>query len=232
VINLFTELISTILSKLLFLALHVEGNHIFPKPFSAAQERECFERLAQGDQNAKNELIEHNLRLVAHIAKKYYSITNDQDDLISIGTIGLIKAVDTFTYDKKVRFSTYGARCIENEILMHFRNLKKTASDVSINEPIESDKDGNTLTLMDVVSDDIDLIDNIDLKLKSEQLRKYIRSELTGREAQIISMRYGLNGSKPLTQREIAKLLDISRSYVSRIEKKALEKLKNRFVNG
>lgn len=118
---MFTELISTILSKLLFLALHVEGNHIFPKPFSAAQERECFERLAQGDQNAKNELIEHNLRLVAHIAKKYYSITNDQDDLISIGTIGLIKAVDTFTYDKKVRFSTYGARCIENAILSQMR---------------------------------------------------------------------------------------------------------------
>lgn len=226
---MFPELISTVLSKLLFLALHVEGSHVFPKPFSASQERECFERLAKGDPQAKNDLIEHNLRLVAHIAKKYYSATNDQDDLISIGTIGLIKAVDTFTYDKKVRFSTYGARCIENEILMHFRNLKKSASDVSINEPIDSDKDGNALTLMDVVSDDIDMIDGIDLKLKSEQLQKYIRSELSSREAQIISLRYGLGGRKPLTQREIAKLLDISRSYVSRIEKRALEKLREKF---
>lgn len=226
---MFSELISVVLSHLLYFALHVEGNGVFPKPLSAAKEREYFQLMARGDLDAKNKLIEHNLRLVAHIVKKYYSITNDQDDLISIGTIGLIKAVNTFSYDKKVRFATYGARCIENEILMHFRNLKKSASDVSINEPIESDKNGNALTLMDVVADDSNMVDDIDLKLKSEKLYQFVKTKLNARESQIIQMRYGLYGTRPLTQREIAKKLDISRSYVSRIEKKALEILKDAF---
>ena len=219
---MFSELLALVCSKLLFFALHVEGNGTFPKPLSAAKEQEYFEKMAQGDAEAKNKLIEHNLRLVAHIAKKYYSATNDQDDLISIGSIGLIKAVNTFSYQKNVRFSTYGARCIENEILMHFRNLKKTASDVSINEPIDSDKDGNALTLMDVVADDESLIDNIDLRLKVEKLYRFVEQKLDDREKMIVEMRYGLYGKRPLTQREIADKLHISRYYVSRIEKKAL----------
>lgn len=226
---MFTELISMALSGLLYFALHVEGNGVFPKPLSAAKEKEYFEKMAEGDSDAKNKLIEHNLRLVAHIVKKYYSATNDQEDLISIGTIGLIKAVNTFSYDKKVRFSTYGARCIENEILMYFRNIRKTASDISINEPIESDKDGNALTLMDIVADEDSIIDNLDLKLKSEKMYQYIKEKLEPREADIIILRYGLHGKHPLPQREIAKNLKISRSYVSRLEKKALEKLREEF---
>lgn len=229
---MFSELISLVMSKLLFFALHVEGNGTFPKPLSASKEQEYFELMEKGDVDAKNKLIEHNLRLVAHIVKKYYSITNEQDDLISIGTIGLIKAVNTFSYDKKVKFSTYAARCIENEILMHFRNLKKTASDVSINEPIDSDKNGNALTLMDIVSDEDSIIDNIDLKIKAEQLYHFVETKLDSREQEIIKLRYGLYYRKPLTQREIAKKLDISRSYVSRIEKKALEVLKEQFEKG
>ncbi len=226
---MFTEWISAIFSHLICFALHLEGNNTFPKPLSPARERECFELMAQGSTIAKNELIEHNLRLVAHIVKKYYSITKEQDDLISIGTIGLIKAVNSFSYGKGARFATYASRCIENEILMHFRNLKKSASDVSINDPIDSDKDGNSLTLMDVISDETSLIDNIDLKLKAERLYKLVDSVLTPREREIIVGRYGLNGQRAYTQREIAKKMDISRSYVSRIEKKALEKLQKQF---
>lgn len=211
---MFVELLSLVASKLLFLALHLENGSAFPKPLSFAEEQDCFQKMEEGDQEAKNKLISHNLRLVAHISKKYYSITNDQDDLISIGTIGLIKAVNTFSYGKKVRFSTYGARCIENEILMYFRNLKKSASDISINEPIDSDKDGNALTLMDVVADEVSMVDQIDLRLRSEQLYRYVEQELTARERMIIELRYGLYGRIPMTQREIAKKLDISRSYV------------------
>lgn len=223
---MFLELISFISSKLLFFALHIEGSGAFPKPLSAAKEQEYFEQMGNGDKGAKNKLIEHNLRLVAHIAKKYYSSTSDQDDLISIGTIGLIKAVNTFSYDKKVRFATYGARCIENEILMHFRNLKKSASDVSMSDPIDSASDGTPLTLMDVVSDGEAMIDQIDLKLQAQKLYKHVENDLEPREKMIIEMRYGLYGKKPLPQREIAQRLNISRSYVSRIEKKALEVLR------
>ncbi len=226
---MFSTLISLALSNLLYLALHIEGNGSFPKPLSAAKEMEYFALKNKGDQNARNKLIEHNLRLVAHIAKKYYSSTNDQDDLISIGTIGLIKAVNTFSYDKGTRFATYAARCIENEILMHFRNVRKTAGDVYISEPIDSDLDGNSITLMDVFSDEDSLIDNIDLKMKSEKLYKYIEKNLDARERTIIKLRYGLCGYHPLTQREIAARLKISRSYVSRIEKKALQVLRKQF---
>lgn len=226
---MFSELISYALNNLLYFALHIEGNGSFPPPLSKAKEEECFALLKEGDQAAKNRLIEHNLRLVAHIAKKYYSSTNDQDDLISIGTIGLIKAVGTFSYEKGARFATYASRCIENEILMHFRNVKKTAGDVYINEPIEGDGEGNAITLLDIFSDEESLIDNIDLKIRAEKLYKFIDESLTPREKEIIIMRYGLKGVCPKTQREIAKKLGISRSYVSRIEKRALFVLKKRF---
>lgn len=226
---MFSALISMALSNLLFLALHVEGSGSFPRPLNAAQEHECFDKMGQGDQKARNMLIEHNLRLVAHVAKKYYSATNDQEDLISIGTIGLIKAVNTFSYEKGTRFATYAARCIENEILMYFRNVKKSAGDVSISDPIDSDGDGNSITLMDVFSDEESMIDDLSLKMSAQKLYGFVETCLEEREKTIISLRYGLRGRRPLTQREIAKKLNISRSYVSRIEKKALEKLRAEF---
>lgn len=227
---MLTDWIALVLDKLLYLALHVENTGTFPKPLSAKEERECFAAMQAGDQQARNRLVEHNLRLVAHIAKKYYALSGDQDDLISIGTIGLIKAIQTFSYEKGTRFATYASRCIENEILMHFRNIRKSASDVSISDPIESDKDGNALTLMDLVADESSMIDRIDLRLRAEQLYRYMETELTAREQLILRLRYGLRGSRPLTQREIAKQLHISRSYVSRIEKKALLTLRQRFL--
>lgn len=217
------------LCDLLYFALHVTGTGSFPRPLTAKEERECLEQIALGDEAAKARLIEHNLRLVAHIIKKYYSTFKDQDDLISIGTIGLIKAVSTFKPEKSVRFATYASRCIENEVLMHFRNKKKSAQDVYISDPIDTDKDGNSLTLMDVMSEEDNIVDCIDLHIKSEQLYQFIGTALDERERQVIVMRYGLGGNRPLTQREVAKKLDISRSYVSRIEKKAISVLRGRF---
>lgn len=202
------------LSNLLFVILHVTGSGSFPRPLTAKEEREYLERFQNGDMKARNKLIEHNLRLVAHIIKKYYSSQSDQDDLVSIGTIGLIKAVNTFDSSKGIRLSSYAARCIENEVLMFFRNGKKSAQDVSMNEPIDTDKEGNTLTLMDVMSTEDNIVDNLDIKIKSEQLKKYLVEVLTPRERIIIELRYGLNGSRPLTQREVAQRLKISRSYV------------------
>ncbi len=187
--------------------------------------------MKNGDKLARNSLIEHNLRLVAHIIKKYYSNSSEQDDLVSIGTIGLIKAVSSFNYEKGTRFATYAARCIENEILMYFRNKKKYAQDVSFSEPIESDKDGNTLSIMDVMADEKSITEDIEEKLRTENLYKTIDSELLPREKEIIYLRYGLLGKKAYTQREVAKKLGISRSYVSRIEKKALETLKDKLNN-
>lgn len=229
---MFTMLIELALANLLYFALHIENGGSFPRPLSAADEQECFELMEKGDKDARNKLIEHNLRLVAHIVKKYYSVSKEQDDLISIGTVGLIKAVGTFDYNKGTRFATYASRCIENEILMHFRTLKKSAGDVYINEPIDTDKDGNQLTLIDIIADDSSIIDTIDLKIKSEHLHKFILESLDTRERTIIINRYGLYGTAPLTQREVAKLLDISRSYVSRIEKRALTVLRRRFNKG
>ena len=205
------------LSNLLFVILHVTGSGSFPRPLTAKEEREYLERFQNGDMEARNKLIEHNLRLVAHIIKKYYSSQSDQDDLVSIGTIGLIKAVNTFDSSKGIRLSSYAARCIENEVLMFFRNGKKSAQDVSMNEPIDTDKEGNTLTLMDVMSTEDNIVDNLDIKIKSEQLKKYLVEVLTPRERIIIELRYGLNGSRPLTQREVAQRLKISRSYVYKI---------------
>lgn len=207
------SLLSGILSGFLFFILHVTEPGSFPRALTATQERACLERLARGDAEARDTLIAHNLRLVAHIIKKYYASAADQEDLISIGTIGLIKAVNTFDQSKGIRLSSYAARCIENEILMHFRSAKKTAQDVSINEPIDSGKDGSALTLMDVLAAEDNICENLDRKIKLEQLRSYL-GKLPKRERAILSLRYGLNGRKPLTQREVAGLLGISRSYV------------------
>lgn len=215
----------------LFFALHVSSGYSFPKPLSAKRERECLVLAAQGDENARSELIEHNLRLVVHIIKKYYSAAKDQEDLISIGTIGLIKAVSTFDYRKGTRFATYASRCIENEILMHFRGKKKTAQDVYIFDPIDTDKDGNALTLQDIMADEGCIFETIELKMTAQKLRENILTALEQREREIICMRYGLNSQPPLTQREAAQKLNISRSYVSRIEKRALEKLKAALEN-
>ena len=218
-----------IASAVYYFALHVKGAGSFPPPLSAEREAELLEKSRNGDDDARNELIEHNLRLVAHIVKKYYNTGADQDDMISIGTIGLIKAVSTFNTDKGIHLATYASRCIENEILMFFRNQKKTAQDVFISDPIDTDKDVNTLTLIDVIADKSDIADEIDTKIKVEKLRVILPVCLTERERLIIEMRYGLCGREELTQREIAKKLNISRSYVSRIEKSALEKLRKQF---
>lgn len=222
--------ISFALSNLMFLALHISSVGSFPKPLSKKEEEECLRRLKQGDKNARDKLIEHNLRLVAHVIKKYYTPNCDPNDLISIGTIGLIKAVSSFDCDKGIKFATYAARCIENEMLMHYRTLKKTALDVSLSDSIDTDRDGNELTFSDVLSVDDTLVDDIDLKMKKQKLYVLIDEILSEREREIIILRYGLFSNDTLTQREVAKKLNISRSYVSRIEKKALEDLKRAFT--
>ena len=217
-----------ILSGIIFFALHVTAASSFPQPLTAQEERKCFEEMKNGSERARTKLIEHNLRLVAHIIKKYYGSSAEQEDLISIGTIGLIKAVSTFNYEKGTRFATYAARCIENEILMYFRNKKKYAQDVSISDPIDCDKDGNSLSLMDIMADEHSVSEDIEDRLRAEKLYKSISEVLSPREKEIIYLRYGLKGRKAYTQREVAKRLGISRSYVSRIEKKALRLLKER----
>lgn len=186
----------------------------FPKPLTAEEEREYLARSAQGDLEARNILIERNLRLVAHIMKKYYAMSSDQEDLISIGTIGLIKAVSTFDNSKGARLATYAARCVENEILMYFRSQKKNAQDVSLSDYIETGSDGAALSLMDVVSEDTDLLEQISTKDAVHQLRKIMSTCLEEQERKIIAMRYGLNGEKPKRQREVALQCGISRSYV------------------
>lgn len=225
---IFSAALAAIMDLVVFI-LHVTSVGSFPQPLSAKEEKDCFSLMKTGDVTARNKLIEHNLRLVAHVVKKYYMSASEQDDLVSIGTIGLIKAVDTFDAEKGVRLSSYAARCIENEILMFFRNCKKSAQDVSMNEPIDTDKDGNALVLMDVMATEDLIVEELDTKIKSECLYRYIDEVLSERERIIVSLRYGLGGKIPLTQREVAKKLNISRSYVSRIEKKSLMALKKRF---
>ena len=217
------------LSSILFFFLHITSAGSFPKALTAAEEKKYLEQMAAGDHHARQKLIEHNLRLVAHIAKKYYADENDRDDLISIGTVGLIKAVDSFDPTKGIRLSSYASRCIENEILMFFRSAKKTAQYVSLNDPIDTDKDGNTLTLLDTIATDDHILEDIDLRMKVRQLYDAVKTRLSPREREIILLRYGLTGQRPLVQREIAKKLNISRSYVSRLEKKALQKLRKAF---
>ena len=225
------ELLGFLGQYICFFILHVCGGGSFPKPLSEKQEKIYLERCANGDKEARNKLVEHNLRLVAHFIKKYYGMQSEQDDLVSIGTIGLIKAVDTYDMNKNIRLSSYASRCIENEILMHFRNAKKSAQDISLNETIDTDKDGNPLTLLDIMAVDDNIIDTLDLKFNSRKLGQYINEELDEREKKIIILRYGLDGNEPMTQKNVAKLLNISRSYVSRIETRALKILKKRFDN-
>ena len=202
----------------LFVTLRLSGGTggSFPRPLKAEEERMYLERCAAGDLEARNILIEHNLRLVAHIIKKYYTQTDDQDDLISIGTIGLIKGISTFKADKNVRLATYASRCIENEILMHFRSRKKLQGEVSLSDTLEADGDGSSLSLMDVISVDDDMLDNLDARESCIRVRRCVKECLNQREAMIIGLRYGLGGQNPLTQREIAARCGISRSYVSR----------------
>ncbi len=223
------DMVLSMLSRLLFLSLKLDSSGSFQRPLSAAEEKEYLERSAAGDMEARNKLIEHNLRLVAHIIKKYYSATNDQDDLISIGVIGLIKAIKTFDISKNTRLATYAARCVENEIFMHFRTLRRISCEVSLSEPIDTDCEGNTLELMDILSFEEDMFENLLQSDKIVLLRSYIQTELDPREREILILRYGLNDKQPLTQRETAERLGISRSYVSRIEKAAIETLRAAF---
>ena len=214
------------LCNCLFLSLHLANDSgSFPKPLSKEEEAECLRLAAAGDLDARNKLVEHNLRLVAHIVKKYYTQADLQDDLISIGTIGLIKAVNTFRPDKGIRLATYASRCIENEILMFFRSRKKLQGEVSLSDAIEGDGDGDELHLADVVGEEDTMLADLQDRDDRILIRHLVAKVLDEREADVIRRRYGLGGAEPETQREIAKRYGISRSYVSRIEKKALEKL-------
>ena len=217
----------------LFMTLRVSGmgGGSFPKPLGEEEEAALLRRYKEeGDMGARSKLIEHNLRLVAHIVKKYFNANGDVEDLISIGTIGLLKGVDSFKMDKKIRLATYCSRCIENEVLMHFRAQKKNQGLLSLSDSIDTDKDGNSLSLLDVICVEDDLLDNLHAKESYARLRRCVDSCLEQREREIIMARYGLDGCEPLTQREIAKMKGISRSYVSRIEKKALGKLEEEMV--
>lgn len=221
------------ISQYLFLfILHLAHGESFPKPLKKDEEQRYLELAAQGDIKARNILVEHNLRLVAHIIKKYYQNYDGQEDLVSIGTIGLIKAINTYDLSKNIKLSSYASRCIENEILMHFRGNRKSSQNVSLNDAIDTDKDGNPLTLIDILASDMDVAEDVDTKLRLEVLDRYIDEVLTDREKQIITCRYGIRGEMIQPQRELAQTLGISRSYISRIEKKALEKLRKRYEKG
>ena len=201
----------------------------FPPPLSSKQEKEYFKLMETGDEDARQELILHNLRLVSHIVRKYYASSKNQEDLVSVGVIGLVKAVDTFRISNGARFATYAAKCIQNEILMYFRSQKKLSAEVSINETIDIDKDGNPLTYIDVISCDESIPSDVEKKIDAQRALRYVNTYLDERERQIITLRYGLGGGEPMTQKEVAASLGISRSYVSRIEKTALERLLDAF---
>jgi len=215
-----------LLLNTLFCMLRIAPGDSFPKPLTAAEEEEYLRRWYQGDIEARNALVEHNLRLVVHIIKKYYTQPEEAEDLISIGTIGLIKGINTYRGDKGVRLATYASRCIENEVLMHFRSAKKSAGDMSLSDALDLDSEGGGLSIMDLIAQEDDMTEVISSRELCKELREQVKSCLTAREQKIISLRYGLEGKSPLTQRETAALCGISRSYVSRIEKKALEKLR------
>lgn len=219
----------SILLRFISLILGLSTNQNFPPPLSHAEETELFAKMREGDMAARAKLIEHNLRLVSHIIRKYYASNGAQDELLSIGSLGLIKAVDSFNSEKGTRFATYGAKCVQNEILMYFRASKKNSAEISINETIDIDKDGNPLTYLDIISVDDTTCEDIEFKMHAEKLLSLVDNILTKREKEIIILRYGLMGYEPKTQREVAKHLKISRSYVSRIEKHALELLKENF---
>ena len=218
------------LESAIFVVGYIQSSNLFPEPLSSEEEKNCIERMKNGDDEARNILIERNLRLVAHVSKKYATTNIDQDDLISIGTIGLIKGINSFNPDKNIRLATYVARCIENEILMFLRSSKKTKSEVYLNEPIGKDKDDNEVTLMDVLeTEEKSVEEEIDLKMKVKKLYQKMKEVLKDREKAILELRFGLNGGKPKTQNEIASMMGISRSYVSRIETKAIGKLNKEF---
>ena len=213
-----------LVKQLVFLTGYISQN-AFPQPLEEQDETEWLKRLQEGDAEAKEVLIQHNLRLVAHIAKKFDNVAEDQDDLISIGTIGLIKAINTFNPGKKAKLGTYAARCIENEILMHIRAQRKHKCEVSLNEPIGTDSEGNQISLRDILGTDGDMVaEAVEQNCEYLNLLQHMHC-LTGREQKVITMRYGLDGNEAFTQKEVGERLGVSRSYVSRIEKKALEKL-------
>ena len=216
-----------LLSNSLFLTLHLSGNPgSFPRPLSRQEERECLEQWAQGDLSARNRLVEHNLRLVAHIIKKYYTQASNQEDLISIGTIGLIKAVGTFKSDRNIKLATYASRCIENEILMHIRKIAGQKAEVSLDEPINTDWDGNELLLSDVLGTDGDIVMRPMEEDAEQQLLREALARLPERERRIVSLRFGLGGRPEKTQKEVADLLGISQSYISRLEKRIMQRLR------
>lgn len=225
---MFSAILSILSANFLYFILHISNSSSFPKPLPPKDEAKMLEKMYAGDKNARAVLIERNLRLVSHIVKKYYSKTNDTDDLISIGTIGLIKAIDSYNAEKGTKLATYASRCIENEILMFFRSGKKLANDVYLSDALEVDKDGNPLTIEDTISSPEDLAENLETKIRWEKVSKIISEMEDEREKEIIILRYGLNNKKPLTQQEVAQRLNISRSYVSRIEKKVLNDIKKK----
>ena len=216
-----------LLQNSLVFTLRISGSYTgsFPRPLSRAEEEKYLERMAKGDMEARNRLIEHNLRLVAHVVKKYYVQAEEQEDLISIGTIGLIKGISSYSPEKGARLATYAARCIENEILMYFRTQKKLQGEVSLSETIDTDKDGNALMLMDIVGEDDTMLEDLQDRENRQRIRRLVDTVLTEQEKEIIIARYGMDGRTPRIQRDIAKDHGISRSYVSRIEKRALQKL-------
>lgn len=218
-------MISFILSVISFIVLNASGQN-FPPPLGRAEETELFTRLRRdGDHGERERLIEHNLRLVSHIVRKYYPSYAPSDDLISIGSIGLIKAVDSFNPSKGSKFATYGSKCIQNEILMYFRSQKKTSMEVSLSETIDTDRDGNELTYLDVIRIEDTIVDDLDRKINTGKALDFIRNRLDEREKKIIVLRYGLGDRPPMTQRSVAQSMGISRSYVSRLEKSAISKL-------
>ena len=218
-------LLTMLLQGQLF-TLRLSRTGSFPRPLKGEEERDYILRAEAGDLEARNKLVEHNLRLVAHIAKKYYSQTGDSDDLISIGTIGLIKAVNTYQSGRKIKLGTYAARCIENEILMHLRKTRRLAGEVSLSEALEQDEDGSGLSLMDVIRVDDTMLEDLEHREERQRLRTCVEQALNEREQLIITRRYGLDGRPPMAQREVAQLCGISRSYISRLEKQALNKLR------
>ena len=220
---------SSVIFKFISLVLGISDVQSFPPPLSAKEETELFARAKDGDMSARGKLIEHNLRLVSHIIRKYYSSYQYPDDLLSVGSLGIMKAVDSFRPEAGVRFATYGAKCVQNEIFMYFRSKKKEGMEVSLNDTIDVDRDGNPLTYMDVISVEDTIAENIDLKIHTDRISSLVDAVLSKRERQIVVLRYGLKGCEPKTQREVATFLGISRSYVSRIEKKALLTLKDAF---
>ena len=228
---MYLELLSSAFSSIITFALYVLGQNSFPKPLSPSDERECFERMSNGDTKARAKLIEHNLRLITHIIKKYYSTTSEQEDLISIGTIGLIKAVSSFDYTKGTRFATYASRCIENEILMYLRKFQNQRGEVSIDEPLNVDWDGNELLLSDILGTEPDVVNReLEKSIEKDILHSAI-SALNPRERQIMELRFGLCGGREKTQKEVADIIGISQSYISRLEKRIIRSLRQKLEN-